>query len=299
MGIDVNMLTGVLGVGVVSSAIMKYYRRWTNPSAGIRELNELIEDAEKEQDDSGRGELLPAFVQALKNERDERRAYYVAYKRLFGDAKAVGVPGAIVQSLICIAFVGMYLPAIVILALKVRCGIGDTSKAFPILFAGLFLGLAVLLLCVPVSRGRRISDIFDHYASTDKRRQRECGPDSAAWDESDIESIVEKARKDKNLYENSRWFLGVSISAMTGVLVFQECGVYHPLAAMWIVIAASIAFLVAIVLCAYSCPGNRPGETKVTNCGQSGQGMKSTKESETSNRSVGTTGTNEVGNGDA
>lgn len=93
MGIDVNMLTGVLGVGVVSSAIMRYYRRWTDPSAGIRELNELIEDAEKEQDDSGQGELLPAFVQALKNERDERRAYYVAYKRLFGDAKAVGVPG--------------------------------------------------------------------------------------------------------------------------------------------------------------------------------------------------------------
>lgn len=295
MGIDVNMLTGVLGVGVVSSAIMRYYRRWTDPSAGIRELNELIEDAEKEQDDSGRGELLPAFVQTLKNERDERRAYYVAYKRLFGDAKAVGVPGAIVQSLICMTFIGMVLPAAVIAMFD----LGDENRAFPILFAGLFLGLAVLLLCVPVSRGRRISDIFDHYASTDKRRQRECGPDSAAWDESDIESIVEKARKDKNLYENSRWFLGVSISAMTGVLVFQKCGVYHPLAAMWIVIAASIAFLVAIVLCAYSCPGNRPEETKVTNCGQSGQGMKSTKESKTSNRSVGTNGTNEVGNGEA
>lgn len=270
MGIDVNMLTGVLGVGVVSSAIMRYYRRWTDPSAGIRELNELIEDAEREQDDSGRGELLPAFVQALKNERDERRAYYVAYKRLFGDAKAVDVPGAIVQSLICMTFIGMVLPAAVIAMFD----LGDENRAFPILFAGLFLGLAVLLLCVPVSRGRRISDLFDHYASTDKRRQRECGPDSAAWDESDIESIVEKARKDKNLYENSRWFLGVSISAMAGVWVFQKCGVYHPLAAMWIVIAASIAFLVAIVLCAYSCPGNRPEETKVTNCGQSGQGMK-------------------------
>ena len=295
MGIDVNMLTGVLGVGVVSSAIMRYYRRWTDPSAGIRELNELIEDAEREQDDSGRGELLPAFVQALKNERDERRAYYVAYKRLFGDAKAVDVPGAILQSLICMTFIGMVLPAAVIAMFD----LGDENRAFPILFAGLFLGLAVLLLCVPVSRGRRISDLFDHYASTDKRRQRECGPDSAAWDESDIESIVEKARKDKNLYENSRWFLGVSISAMAGVWVFQKCGVYHPLAAMWIVIAASIAFLVAIVLCAYSCPGNRPEETKVTNCGQSGQGMKSTKESETSNRSVGTNGTNEVGNGEA
>lgn len=295
MGIDVNMLTGVLGVGVVSSAIMRYYRRWTDPSAGIRELNELIEDAEKEQDDSGRGELLPAFVQALKNERDERRAYYVAYKRLFGDAKAVGVPGAIVQSLICMTFIGMVLPATVIAMFD----LGDENRAFPILLAGSLLGSAVLLLCVPVSRGRRISDIFDHYASTDKRRQRECGPDFAAWDESDIESIVEKARKDKNLYENSRWFLGVSISAMTGVLVFQKCGVYHPLAAMWIVIAASIAFLVAMVLCAYSCPGNRPEETKVTNCGQSGQGMKSTKESETSNRSVGTNGTNEVGNGEA
>lgn len=295
MGIDVNMLTGVLGVGVVSSAIMRYYRRWTDPSAGIRELNELIEDAEKEQDDSGRGELLPAFVQALKNERDERRAYYVAYKRLFGDAKAVGVPGAIVQSLICMTFIGMVLPAAVIAMFD----LGDENRAFPILFAGSLLGSAVLLLCVPVSRGRRISDIFDHYASTDKRRQRECGPDFAAWDESDIESIVEKARKDKNLYENSRWFLGGSISAMTGVLVFQKCGVYHPSAAMWIVIAASIAFLVAIVLCAYSCPGNRPEETKVTNCGQSGQGMKSTKESETSNRSVGTNGTNEVGNGEA
>ena len=295
MGIDVNMLTGVLGVGVVSSAIMRYYRRWTDPSAGIRELNELIEDAEREQDDSGRGELLPAFVQALKNERDERRAYYVAYKRLFGDAKAVDVPGAIVQSLICMTFIGMVLPAAVIAMFD----LGDENRAFPILFAGLFLGLAVLLLCVPVSRGRRISDLFDHYASTDKRRQRECGPDSAAWDESDIESIVEKARKDKNLYENSRWFLGVTISAMAGVWVFQKCGVYHPLAAMWIVIAASIAFLVAIVLCAYSCPGNRPEETKVTNCGQSGQGMKSTKESETSNRSVGTNGTNEVGNGEA
>ena len=199
------------------------------------------------------------------------------------------------QSLICMTFIGMVLPAAVIAMFD----LGDENRAFPILFAGLFLGLAVLLLCVPVSRGRRISDLFDHYASTDKRRQRECGPDSAAWDESDIESIVEKARKDKNLYENSRWFLGVSISAMAGVWVFQKCGVYHPLAAMWIVIAASIAFLVAIVLCAYSCPGNRPEETKVTNCGQSGQGMKSTKESETSNRSVGTNGTNEVGNGEA
>ncbi|WP_288922325.1 hypothetical protein [uncultured Bifidobacterium sp.] len=299
MSIDVNMLTGVLGIGVVSSTIMRYYRRWTDPSAGIRELDELIEDAEKELADSGRGKLLPAFVQALKNERDERQAYYVAYKRLIGDAKAVGVPGVIVQSLICIAFVGMLLPAIVIVELNVICDIGDPSKAFPILFAGLFLGLAVLLLCVPVSKGRRISDIFDHYASTVKRRQRECGADPAAWDENDIESIVKTARETKGWYENSRWLLGVTISVMTGVVVFHECGVYEPFVAMCVVLVDSIAFLAALGLCAYSCPGSHRGKAKVTDCGQGGQGMKSSKESGTSSRGAGAAGANEAGNGES
>lgn len=295
MGIDVNMLTGVLGIGVVSSTIMRYYRRWTDPSAGIRELDELIEDAEKEQTDSGRGELLPSFVQALKNERDELRAYYIVYRRLINDKKAVSIPGAIVQSLICVFFAGMVLPSTIIAMFN----LGNANTAIPILFAGLLLGLAVLLLCVPVSKGRRISDIFDHYASTVKRRQRECGADPAAWDENDIESIVKTARETKGWYENSRWLLGVTISVMTGVVVFHECGVYEPFVAMRVVLVDSIAFLAAIGLCAYSCPGNHRGKAKVTDCGQGGQGMKSSKESGTSSRGAGAAGANEAGNGES
>lgn len=293
MGIDISVLTGVLGIDAVSSAIERYYRRWTDPSAGIRELNELIEDAEKERADSGRGELLPAFVQELRNERDERQAYYVVYKRLIGDRKAVDVPGAIVQSLICMTFIGMVLPATAIAMFD----LGDENRAFPILFTGLLLGLAVLLLCVPVSRGRRISEIFDRYSSTEKGNRHEPGA-NPAWDENDVASIVEKARRSKGRYETPRWVLGVTMSVMTGIVVCYECkcGVYIPEIAMFVASVDSIAFLVALAFCVCSYRDDHLGGAKVGNTsGSNGRENKSSIESRTSNRNVGTGRASKVG----
>ena len=280
VSVDISVLTGVLGISVVSSTIMKYYRRWTNPAAGIHELNELIGETEKEQTDHEGEALLPAFVQTLRNERDELRAYYVVYRRLIDDRAAVNVPGGIVQSLICMFFAGMVLPSLMIVFLDV----GDDGTAFPILFAGSCLGLAVSLLCVPISRGRRISELFDQYSSTDRKKRRECGVDPG-WDESDIERIVEKARCSRKRYEYPRWILGLTMAVMMAVYVCHACGVYRPEVAMYVILADSVAFLAALAVCCSSNTSSAKGRQR-TRAELSRE--KPSKESKASNRDIGT-----------
>lgn len=191
-------------------------------------------------------------------------------------------------------FIGMVLPAAVIAMFD----LGDENRAFPILFAGSLLGSAVLLLCVPVSRGGE-SVIFSTITLRPTKGVSVSAVPISRHGTKAILRVLSKRRVRTRIFMKIPAGFGrLNLSddrsfGLSEVRCVPSVGRHVDSDCRFDCISRCHSFMCVLL------SRNRPEETKVTNCGQSGQGMKSTKESETSNRSVGTTGTNEVGNGEA